>query len=45
MSEALPGLSEPEAKEFHNQFRMGTWTFGAAAIVAHLLTWMWKPWF
>jgi len=39
------GLSEAEAKEFHAQFRLGTLTFGAVAAAAHVLVYLWKPWF
>jgi len=38
-------LSEQEAKEFHAQFKLGTFTFGGAALIAHVLVYAWKPWF
>ena len=37
-------LSEEEAKEFQAQFKLGTYTFGAVAAVAHILVYAWKPW-
>jgi len=39
------GLSEQEAKEFHSIFVSSFMTFTAIAIVAHVLVWMWRPWF
>ncbi len=41
----MEGLTENQAKEFHDQFRLGTWVFGAVAVIAHLLVWSWQPWF
>ena len=38
-------LNEAEAKEFHAQFKLGTFCFGFAALVAHFLVMAWKPWF
>ena len=38
-------LTEAEAKEFQAQFKLGTFTFGVAAAVAHVLVWAWRPWF
>jgi len=37
-------LTEAEAKEFQAQFKLGTFTFGAVAAVAHVLVFAWKPW-
>jgi len=37
-------LSEEEAKEFQAQFKLGTYTFGGVAAVAHILVYAWKPW-
>ena len=37
-------LTEAEAKEFQAQFKLGTYTFGAVAAVAHILVYAWKPW-
>lgn len=41
---SLSGLTEREAKEFHQIF-MGSFAgFTAIAVVAHILVWMWRPW-
>jgi light-harvesting complex 1 beta chain len=39
------GLTSREAKEFHKYFMQGTLGFLALTIVAHILIWMWRPWF
>ena len=38
------GLTEPEAREFHNIFVTSFLIFTAIAVVAHILVWMWRPW-
>ena len=38
------GLTEAEAKEFHEQFKTTYTAFVAIAAVAHLLVFAWKPW-
>jgi light-harvesting complex 1 beta chain len=38
------GLTEKEAKEFHNIFVTNLIFFVGVAIVAHLLVWQWRPW-
>jgi light-harvesting complex 1 beta chain len=45
MKMAQSGLSEAEAKEFHEQFKTTYTAFVAIAAVAHLLVFAWKPWF
>ncbi|MBU6406381.1 MAG: light-harvesting protein [Alphaproteobacteria bacterium] len=41
----LSGLTAAEAKEFHGLF-MGSWImFTLVAIGAHVLVWLWRPWF
>lgn len=42
---SLSGLTEAEAKEFHSYFVKGFLVFTAVAIVAHVLVWLWRPWF
>ena len=37
------GLSDQEAKEFHSRFMMSFTFFIFVAVVAHILTWMWRP--
>ena len=39
------GLTPKEAKEFHRYYMMGTLGFLGVTIVAHILIWMWRPWF
>jgi light-harvesting complex 1 beta chain len=39
------GLTSDEAKEFHSAYMQGYLGFVAIAVVAHVLIWMWKPWF
>ncbi|MBE1237278.1 light-harvesting protein [Phaeovibrio sulfidiphilus] len=36
-------LNEEEAKEFHAVFSSSATAFVAVAIVAHVLAWMWRP--
>jgi light-harvesting complex 1 beta chain len=38
-------LTPEEAKEFHKMFVSSFITFTIIAIVAHILVWMWRPWF
>ena len=42
---SLSGLTEDEAKEFHEQFKPTFTAFLGVAAVAHLLVLAWKPWF
>ena len=41
----ISGISEAEAKEFHGAFIMGFIGFAIVALIAHVLVWMWRPWF
>jgi light-harvesting complex 1 beta chain len=41
---SMSGLSEQEAKEFHDLFVFGFTVFTAVAAVAHFLVWLWRPW-
>ncbi len=45
MAQSLSGLTEEEAKEFHEQFKTTFTVFVGVAAVAHLLVLVWKPWF
>lgn len=38
------GLTDSEAKEFHEVYMSGLILFTAVAVVAHLLVWLWRPW-
>lgn len=42
--ETLSGLTEAEAKEFHNIFVSSFIMFVLVALAAHVLVWMWRPW-
>jgi light-harvesting complex 1 beta chain len=42
---SLSGLTEDEAKEFHEQFKTTFSAFVGVAVLAHLLVIVWKPWF
>ncbi len=42
---SLSGLTVDEAKEFHTAYVQGYLYFVAIAVVAHILIWMWQPWF
>jgi light-harvesting complex 1 beta chain len=43
--QSLTGLTEGEAQEFHKFMMQGPLGFGAASLFAHILIWMWRPWF
>ena len=43
-SGSLTGLTEAEAKEFHQIFMKSFLIFTGIAAVAHILVWMWRPW-
>ena len=44
-SGSLSGFTEREAQEFHKYMLQGTMGFIALTLVAHILIWMWRPWF
>ena len=41
----LSGLTEAEAKAFHQLFVASFVVFTLVAIAAHFLVWQWRPWF
>lgn len=41
----MSGLTADEAKEFHELFMKGFIGFTIVAVIAHILVWMWRPWF
>ena len=41
---SLSGLTDSEAKEFHNLFVSTFFIFVLIAFVAHFLAWQWRPW-
>ena len=42
---SLTGLTSDQAREFHALYMRGLMGFTAIAIVAHVLVWIWRPWF
>jgi light-harvesting complex 1 beta chain len=44
MAKSLSGLTEDEAKEFHEQFKTTFTAFIGIAAVAHLLVFATRPW-
>lgn len=44
-SGTLTGLTASEAQEFHSLFVKSFIIFTVIAVVAHLLVWLWRPWF
>ncbi|MCR9176708.1 MAG: light-harvesting antenna LH1, beta subunit [Alphaproteobacteria bacterium] len=43
--DSLSGLTAGEAQEFHGFFMSSFIGFVIVAVVAHILVWMWRPWF
>lgn len=39
------GMSEDAAQEFHALFMKSMMIFTIVAVVAHILVWIWRPWF
>jgi light-harvesting complex 1 beta chain len=39
------GMDDETARAFHGYFIAGTAAFVLTAVGAHLLAWMWRPWF
>jgi light-harvesting complex 1 beta chain len=42
---SLSGLTDDEARAFHDQFKITFTFFAGVAALAHLLVFAWKPWF
>jgi light-harvesting complex 1 beta chain len=42
---SLSGLTEGEAREFHSIFMSSFIGFTILCLIAHVLVWMWRPWF
>lgn len=45
MADSYSGLTETEAKEFHQVFSASFLGFTGVVVVAHILAWTWRPWF
>lgn len=41
---SLTGLTDDQAREFHEIFMRSFLIFTAVAFVAHILVWIWRPW-
>jgi light-harvesting complex 1 beta chain len=44
-SKNLSGLTDEQAKEFHEHWKHGTWSWVMIASVVHVVTWVYQPWF
>jgi len=44
LTKSSSGLTDSEAKEFHNLFVGSFALFTVVAILAHILVWQWRPW-
>ena len=42
---SLSGLTDDQAQELHSVYMSGLWVFTLIAVVAHIATWIWRPWF
>ncbi|MEL6127163.1 MAG: light-harvesting antenna LH1, beta subunit [Pseudomonadota bacterium] len=42
---SFTGLTDDQAQELHSVYMSGLQVFTAVAVVAHILTFIWKPWF
>ena len=42
---SFTGLTDEQAQELHAVYLSGMWLFVAVAVVAHLATYIWRPWF
>ena len=42
---SFTGLTDDQAQELHSVYMSGLWLFVAMAILAHLATFIWRPWF
>ncbi|MEX3017325.1 light-harvesting antenna LH1, beta subunit [Gymnodinialimonas hymeniacidonis] len=42
---SFTGLTDEQAQELHAVYMSGLWLFSAVAIVAHIATYFWAPWF
>ncbi|MCK7575062.1 MAG: light-harvesting protein [Chromatiales bacterium] len=41
---SMSGLTEDEAREFHDIFVSSFVVFTGIVVVAHILVWLWRPW-
>ena len=38
-------MTDEQAQELHSVYMSGLWLFTAIAVVAHIATYIWRPWF
>lgn len=44
-AKSISGLTEEQALDFHEQFKVTFTTFMVLSAAAHLLVYIWRPWF
>ena len=42
---SFTGLTDEQAQELHSVYMSGLWVFTGIAVVAHIATYLWRPWF
>ncbi len=42
---SFTGLTDDQAQELHSVYMSGLTVFAGVAVVAHVLTYIWLPWF
>lgn len=42
---SFTGLTDEQAQELHSVYMGGLWLFVIVAVVAHVATYIWAPWF
>ena len=42
---SFTGLTDEQAQELHSVYMSGLTRFVAVAVVAHIATYIWRPWF
>ncbi|MGR3542154.1 MAG: light-harvesting antenna LH1, beta subunit [Hasllibacter sp.] len=42
---SFTGLTDDQAQELHSVYMSGLWLFTGIAVVAHIATFIWAPWF
>ncbi|MGY6548729.1 MAG: light-harvesting antenna LH1, beta subunit [Roseinatronobacter sp.] len=42
---SFTGLTDEQAQELHSVYMSGLTLFTGVAVVAHLATYIWRPWF
>ncbi|MEK9568122.1 MAG: light-harvesting antenna LH1, beta subunit [Paracoccaceae bacterium] len=42
---SFTGLTDEQAQELHSVYMSGLWLFSTVAIIAHVATFIWRPWF